>query len=70
MIKESERHSVDRKKRAPTDAHRSLSILICCSNIDAPLDNVYYTHHMNSREIIKKLQDDGWQLHHTKGDHH
>jgi predicted RNA binding protein YcfA (HicA-like mRNA interferase family) len=24
---------------------------------------------MNSREIIKKLQDDGWQLHHTKGDH-
>jgi predicted RNA binding protein YcfA (HicA-like mRNA interferase family) len=25
---------------------------------------------MNSREIIKRLQDDGWQLHHTKGDHH
>jgi len=25
---------------------------------------------MNNREIIKRLQDDGWQLHHTKGDHH
>jgi predicted RNA binding protein YcfA (HicA-like mRNA interferase family) len=25
---------------------------------------------MNSREIIKKLRDDGWQLHHIKGDHH
>jgi predicted RNA binding protein YcfA (HicA-like mRNA interferase family) len=25
---------------------------------------------MDSREIIKKLQDDGWHLHHTKGDHH
>jgi predicted RNA binding protein YcfA (HicA-like mRNA interferase family) len=25
---------------------------------------------MNSREIIKRLQEDGWQLHHTKGDHH
>jgi predicted RNA binding protein YcfA (HicA-like mRNA interferase family) len=25
---------------------------------------------MNSREIFKKLQDDGWLLHHTKGDHH
>ena len=31
---------------------------------------VYNTHHMNSREIIKKLQDDGWYLHHVKGDHH
>ena len=31
---------------------------------------MYYTHNMNSREIIKKLRDDGWQLHHTKGDHH
>jgi len=25
---------------------------------------------MNSREIIKRLQDDGWLLHHVKGDHH
>ena len=25
---------------------------------------------MNSREVIKKLQYDGWLLHHTKGDHH
>ena len=25
---------------------------------------------MNSREIIKKLQDDGWFLYHTKGDNH
>jgi predicted RNA binding protein YcfA (HicA-like mRNA interferase family) len=25
---------------------------------------------MNSREIIRRLQDDGWRLHHTKGDHH
>ncbi len=24
---------------------------------------------MNSREIIKRLQDDGWLHHHTKGDH-
>ena len=31
---------------------------------------MYYTHIMNSREIIKKLKDDGWVLHHTKGDHH
>ena len=31
---------------------------------------MYSTHNMNSREIIKKLQDDGWFLHHTKGDHH
>ncbi len=28
------------------------------------------THNMNSREITKKLKDDGWMLHHTKGDHH
>lgn len=25
---------------------------------------------MNSREIIKHLMQEGWQLHHTKGDHH
>jgi len=25
---------------------------------------------MNSREIIKRLKNDGWVLHHTKGDHH
>jgi predicted RNA binding protein YcfA (HicA-like mRNA interferase family) len=25
---------------------------------------------MNSRGIIKKLKDDGWFLHHVKGDHH
>jgi len=25
---------------------------------------------MTSREIIKKLKDDGWFLFHTKGDHH
>jgi len=25
---------------------------------------------MNSHEIIKRLQEDGWQLHHAKGDHH
>lgn len=27
------------------------------------------THGMNSRRIIKKLRNDGWFLHHTKGDH-
>ena len=25
---------------------------------------------MNSREIIKKLKNDGWVLHHVRGDHH
>ncbi|WP_221896011.1 type II toxin-antitoxin system HicA family toxin [Bathymodiolus japonicus methanotrophic gill symbiont] len=25
---------------------------------------------MNSREIIKKLKNDGWVLYHVKGDHH
>ena len=24
---------------------------------------------MTRRQIIKKLQDDGWHVHHTKGDH-
>jgi len=24
---------------------------------------------VNSKEIIKRLQHDGWVLHHTKGDH-
>ena len=32
--------------------------------------NVYNPHKMNSREIIQKLRDDGWVLHHTKGDHY
>jgi len=27
-------------------------------------------HIMKSREIIKKLKNDGWALHHTKGDYH
>jgi len=27
-------------------------------------------HTMTSREIIKRLKDDGWFLFHTKGDHH
>ena len=31
---------------------------------------MYNTYKMDSKEIIKRLQDDGWQLHHTKGDHH
>jgi predicted RNA binding protein YcfA (HicA-like mRNA interferase family) len=38
--------------------------------LDTSCGGVYYTHNMNSREIIKRLRDDGWQLHHTKGDHH
>jgi predicted RNA binding protein YcfA (HicA-like mRNA interferase family) len=25
---------------------------------------------VKSREIIKMLRDDGWELHHVKGDHH
>ncbi len=25
---------------------------------------------MNSREIIKRLKDEGWVLHHVRGDHH
>ena len=25
---------------------------------------------MNSRDIIKKLKNDGWVLHHVKGDHY
>ena len=39
-------------------------------NLDTFNDDVYNTHNMNSREIIKKLKDDGWLLHHTKGDHY
>jgi len=39
-------------------------------NLDEYIACVYNTHNMNSREIIKKLQDDGWYLHHAKGDHH
>jgi predicted RNA binding protein YcfA (HicA-like mRNA interferase family) len=27
-------------------------------------------HIKNSREIIRRLKKDGWQLHHIKGDHH
>ena len=30
---------------------------------------MYSTHYMKSRKIIKRLKDDGWILHHTKGDH-
>lgn len=30
---------------------------------------MYDTHAMNSRQVIKKLKDDGWLLHHIKGDH-
>ena len=26
-------------------------------------------HTVNSRKIIRRLLDDGWKLHHTKGDH-
>jgi predicted RNA binding protein YcfA (HicA-like mRNA interferase family) len=25
---------------------------------------------MNSRDVIRKLKEDGWFLHHVKGDHH
>jgi predicted RNA binding protein YcfA (HicA-like mRNA interferase family) len=25
---------------------------------------------MNSRDVLSKLQKDGWNLHHVKGDHH
>lgn len=25
---------------------------------------------MNSKDIIKRLKDEGWVLHHVKGDHH
>lgn len=31
---------------------------------------MYYTHIMNSRDIIRRLKSDGWILHHAKGDHH
>lgn len=31
---------------------------------------VYYQVGMNSRELIGRLEDDGWQLVATKGSHH
>jgi predicted RNA binding protein YcfA (HicA-like mRNA interferase family) len=32
--------------------------------------HAYNNHHMNSREIIKRLESDGWVLVRVKGSHH
>ena len=29
-----------------------------------------YNPEMKSAEVIKRLEEDGWQLHHVKGSHH